>query len=280
MIENSVQDNSLNAVTINEPPEAGEDSAEAEDISHTGENQPVNPAGPGTSLDEKTQSEAGKERISKGISNNLSWQIGISGNTGAVLQHGRDPNMFYGLMVTGSLWNEKLKGGIETGVGYEVYEDYGSVTENIRIDSIPTDTLGSFEYLDSTRITAYKYQYHYFQVPLFIAKQLVSKERFSLDIKTGPMVGFRISERKTPDYISGPTGGEVLSTVNNDYSRLKISWQWQLMPQLRWNFNERLSLSLSPYVIFYLNNLYDKKNRPADMPLGFGVNAGLIYRFK
>jgi hypothetical protein len=245
-----------------------------------GDNIPSNPAGNDDHNNENKSSGNEKSKKSAQMPKNICLQMAINGNIGLVVQKGRDPNMFYGGLITGGLWNEKLKGGIETGVGYEVYEDYGSVTENIRIDSIPTDTLGSFEYLDSTRMTAYKYQYHYLQVPLFITKQLVSKERFSLDIKTGPMVGFRISDRKTLDYISGPTGGEVLSTVNNDYSRLKISWQWQLMLQLKWNFNERLSLSLSPYGIFYLNNLYDKKNRPANIPFSFGVYAGLIYRFK
>ena len=41
-------------------------------------------------------------------------------------------------MVTGGLWHKKLKAGIETGIGWTVYNDYGSVLNNVRItDSIP-----------------------------------------------------------------------------------------------------------------------------------------------
>jgi hypothetical protein len=278
--EDVIKDTVVSAEFQLQPPAADADSVKPLDQTGPGENPPGNPATNPKQDNAEKQTETGKVNRSAGMSENLSWQIGINGNIGEVVQKERDPNMFYGVMVTVGLWNEKLKGGIETGVGYEVYEDYGSVTENIRFDSIPTDTSGNFQYLDSTRITAYKYQYAYLQVPLFVAKQLVSKGRFSLDIKTGPVVGFMISDRKTLDFTSGPTGGEILSTVKNDYSRLKISWQWQLMPQLRWNLNKRFSLSLSPYGIFYLNNLYDKKNRPDNMPVGLGVYGGLIYKFK
>jgi hypothetical protein len=222
-----------------------------------------------------------KSEKSSGMSENLIWQLGVTGNIGQVYQKGRDANNFYGAMVTTGLWNKKLNGGIETGLGWEDYKDYGSVTEHIQItDSIPIDTLGNFHYTDFYRTTKYKYNYQYLQIPLFISKQLFAAGKFSLDLKTGPLVGIMISERKTIDYASGPDGGEILSTVYNDYTRLNISWQWQLMAQFRWNFNDRLSLTLSPYGIFYLNNLYDSKKRPANMPFGIGAYGGLIYRFK
>jgi hypothetical protein len=130
------------------------------------------------------------------------------------------------------------------------------------------------------RTTGYKYNYQYLQIPLFISKQLFAAGKFSLDLKTGPLVGIMISDRKTLDYTSGPEGGEILSTADDDYTRLKISWQWQLMAQFRWNVSNRISLTLSPYGIFYLNNLYDSQNRPADLPFGIGVYGGFIYRFK
>jgi len=215
------------------------------------------------------------------MSNNLSWQLGVSGNTGEVVQKGRNPNLYYGGMVTGGLWHKKLKAGIETGIGWTGYNDYGSVLNNVRItDSISGDTVNQVTHVDTTRIDAYKYRYQYIQVPLFISKQVISKGKFALDIKTGPVIGFLISQRQIPDYTSGPENGEILSTADNDYTRLKISWQWDVMVQLRWNFNERLSFTLSPSGILYLNNLYENNNRPASMPFGIGVSAGLIYKFK
>jgi hypothetical protein len=211
------------------------------------------------------------------MSENLTWQTRISGNIGQVVQKGRNPNLFYGGKVTGGLWHKKLKAGIETGLGWMINNDYGSVLNNIRVkDSITGDTLGKV----TTRVSAYKYRYQYFQVPLFISKQVFAKGKFSLDLKTGPLIGIMISERRIEDYTSGPDNGEILSTINNDYSRLKISWQWQVMTQLRWNFNDRFSFTLSPSGIFYLNNLYNRNNRPANQPLGIDVYGGLIYKLK
>ena len=108
----------------------------------------------------------------------------------------------------------------------------------------------------------------------------MGKGKFVFDIKTGPVIGILISQKQISSSTSGPENGEILSTVNSDYTRLKISWQWDVMVQLRWNFNDRLSFTLSPSGIFYLNNLYDRNNKPANMPFGIGVNVGLIYKFK
>ena len=232
---------------------------------------------------DKTQNNTGPEKSKNPLrmSENLSWQLGVSGNIGEVVQKGRNPNLYYGAMVTGGLWHKKLKAGLETGIGYAVYNDYGSVSNNVRItDSIPGDTVHPVTHTDTTRIVAYNYRYQYIQIPLFISKQVMSKGKFALDIKTGPVIGFLISQRQIPDYNSGPENGEILSTANNDYTRLKISWQWDVMVQLRWNFNDRLSFTLSPSGIFYLNNLYDRNNKPPNMPFGIGVNVGLIYKFK
>jgi hypothetical protein len=256
-------------------------SSQPSDKPVSGGNVPFNPSANMNPDETLKTSGPDKSKKSKGMSGNLSWQMDVNGNIGQVHQKGRDPNMFYGAMVTAGLCNKKLKGGIETGLGWEDYQDYGSVTNNIRItDSIPVDTLGNWQYVDTTRITAYKYRYRYLQIPLFVSKQLVSAGNFSFGLKTGPLIGIMISDQKTLNYATGPEGGEILSTVNNNYSRLKISWQWQVMLQFRWNFNDRLSLTLSPYGIFYLNNLYNSKNRPANMPFGIGLNGGLIYRFK
>jgi hypothetical protein len=281
VIEEKSKNTFINTELQSRPPSPDANAAKSSD-------QPVPTVNTATKIagNEKpdgTKKTSGPEESKKlfRLSENLAWQIGLSGNIGQVMQKGRDANMYYGGMGTGGLWHKKLKAGIETGLGWEVSNDYGSVTNNIRItDSISGDSLNPVKYIDTTQISAYKYQYQYLQVPLFISKQLLAKRKFSLDIKTGLVFSIKISERKTTDYTSGPENGEILSIVNNDYSRLKISWQWQVMFPLRWNFNNRLSLTLSPSGIFYLNNLYEKNNRPANMPFGIGLNGGLIYNFK
>jgi hypothetical protein len=184
-------------------------------------------------------------------------------------------------MLTAGLWNRKWEAGVETGLGWESCKDYGSVLNAIRLeDSLTVDTLGNFKTIDTTQILNYTYQYQYLQIPLFISKQLLTKGKFSMDVKTGPVLGIMISDKKTLDQTIGPQNGEILSTTDNDFSRQKISWQWQVLPQFRWNINDRLSLTLSPSVTFYLNNLYDPANRPDGAPFGISVNGALIYKFK
>jgi hypothetical protein len=239
------------------------------------------PAGESPWNDVSAESGPDKSKRAPGLSENNAWRIGITGNIGQVVQNGRAPNLFYGAMVTGGLWNDKLKAGIETGIGWENYYDYGSVTENIRMsDTVYMDTLPTVIHTDTTRIHSYSYRYQYIQVPLFISKQVLARGRFSLDIKTGPVVGFMFSDQRKIESTPGPDGGEILSTVDNDYSRLNISWQWHIMPHFQWDINDRFSLTLTPTAIFYLNNLYESSNRPSGVPVGISIYGGLIYKFK
>ncbi len=281
VIEEKSKDTDKPLETQSNPPSPEAATVKSSDNTIPAVNPIINPLAD-TKAD-NTQNNTGSEKSKKSLrmSENLSWQIVVSGNIGAVVQKGRNPNLYYGGMVTGGLWHKKLKAGIETGIGWTVYNDYGSVLNNVRItDSISGDSVNPVKHIDTSRIVAYKYRYQYIQVPLFISKQIVAKGKFAFDIKTGPVIGFLISQRQIPDYTSGPENGEILSTANNDYTRLKISWQWDVMVQLRWNFNDRLSITVSPSAIFYLNNLYESNNRPASMPFGIGMNAGLIYKFK
>ncbi len=281
VIEEKSKDTVKLAEVQSSPPSPDAESVKLSGNSVPAKDSVINP--PTGKNADTTQNNAGskKSKSSLGISENLSWQLGVSGNIGEVVQKGRNPNLYYGAMITGGLWHKKLKASLETGIGYAAYNDYGSVSNNVRItDSVPGDSLHPVTHIDTTMIDAYNYRYQYLQIPLFISKQITGKGKFAFDIKTGPTIGVLISQKQVSSSTSGPENGEILSTANNDYTRLKISWQWHLMLQLRWNFNDRLSLTISPSGIYYLNNLYDRNNKPPNMPFGIGVNAGLIYKFK
>jgi len=263
------------------PPLPDVESVESSDNTVPAVNPAVNPLADMKADNTQNNASSKKSNNSFRMSENLSWQLGVSGIIGEVVQKGRNPNLYYGAMVIGGLWHKKLKAGIETGIGWMVYNDYGSVSNNVRItDSIQGDTVHPVTHIDTTMISSSKYRYQYLQIPLFISKQIVGKGKFVFDIKTGPVIGILISQKQVSSSTSGPENGEILSTVNSDYTRLKISWQWHLMLQLRWNLNDRLSFTISPSGIYYLNNLYDRNNKPPSMPFGIGVNAGLIYKFK
>ncbi|MCX6245905.1 MAG: hypothetical protein NTU98_14520 [Bacteroidetes bacterium] len=281
VIPDTLWSKAANSKSQNEPPapRSVPDKSSGQPVSDL--KSDLTPATDVKPADTKGNRKKDKSGSSPRLSENMNWQTGLHGNAGMVVQKGRNPNLFYGGMVTAGLWHKKLKAGIETGIGWQAFNDYGSVSNTVRVsDSIAGDSLHTVTYTNSTRTSGHKYLYQYLQVPLFISKQVVSNRKFSLDVKTGPVVGFMISERTVSDYSSDPVSGEVMDTVYNDYARLKTSWQWQLMVQFRWNLNERISLEVSPSGTYYLNNLYERDNRPAGTPFGISINAGLIYKFK
>jgi hypothetical protein len=232
---------------------------------------------------------------SKPETKNWVGQVGIYVNFGQVYQQDRSPNFFYGGMITGGLWNKKWNAGIETGIGICKYKDYGQVENSwivndsvMKKDTIwhQQDSLNYFEIVDSivylpvsfSETLDYQYSYSFLQLPLFISKQIANFGKLSLGVKAGPLVGFLISKKES---VSGtkPPENVIVSQVNKNYSRLEISWQLHIAPQLRWDVNNKFSLTCSPSAVFFLNNLYEKDNKPLSKPYGLSIYGGITYKF-
>ena len=190
--------------------------------------------------------------------------------------------MYYGASILSGLWHNNLGAGIETGLGLEQHRDYSTVIENIRIpnqDSISFDSLFNEPYIDTTQISKYKYLYNYVQIPLLVSKQVWTNGKFSFTVKTGPLLGILISQKIKFDNSIGPAYAMPLGNFDSDYSRSKLSWQWHTQLHIGWNINDHISFTISPYTIFYLNELNENELVPAHKPLGVGVKGGLIYSF-
>jgi hypothetical protein len=264
------------------------------------ENKPVsfNPVSPDKNVPDsnKTKNEPGDLSPQKTKNQNLVWQAAAYGNIGQVYQKERNANLFYGGMVTGGLWNNKWKAGIETGVGMAKYEDYGSKADSMMLaetiitvdtiwhlqDSIPymeivIDSVTSRAYY--TVSTDYKYTYTYLQIPIYITKQVAAFGKFSLGVKAGPMVGFMISKQEN-EKKSGEVGnGILISSSNKNYTRLDISWQLHMAMQLRWGVSDYFSVNLAPTAIYFINGLYDPKNSLVSKPYGISFTGGIMYKF-
>jgi len=227
---------------------------------------------------------------------NLIWQMGLSGGIGNIYQKGRDANSIFGSMITAGVWNTQWKAGIETGIGFTKNKDHG-VEYNNRVlsyseirfdtimhihDSIPwieirVDTLlRNITFFDTIR---YDYSYTFLQIPLLFTKQVASYRSFCLDVKGGLILGLMNSTSVTIIRSGRNNIGTEYPGINKNYSRLKTDWQFYLSPQLRWDATKNLSLEFSPAAIFYLNNLYDKKNRPSTRPYSIMLNGGITYKF-
>jgi hypothetical protein len=228
---------------------------------------------------------------------NLEWHGTVYGNFGQVYQKERNANTFYGCFITGGLWNPKLNAGIETGMGIGNYKDYGTIENTfLKMDSIITrdtiwhqvdsiwipeifDTAIYFPLTSHDTLT-YNYNYTYLQIPFFITKQIADFGKFSFGIKVGPQVGFLISTNESVTHSNISASGDLTGVVNKNYTRLDVSWQLLFAPQIRWDISDRLALGISPSVVLFLNNLYDKKNRPSSTPYGLSIYGGITYKFK
>ena len=228
------------------------------------------------------------------IARNVEWQVSAYGLVGQVNQKQRNSNPFYGSAVTGGLWDTQLKGGVETGIGISKFKDYGQV-ENSRMqadtvilhDTIwhQQDSTQYYEIIDSLLISQnrlsdtvkYSYGYTYLQIPFFFTKQIASFGKLSIDVKAGPVIGFMISKKESVSHTSMPLTGDLTVTDNN-YTRLDVSLQLHLAPQLRWDVTDKLSMVISPACVLFVNNLYDKKKRPATKPYGIEIYGGLTYK--
>ncbi len=231
----------------------------------------------------------------KKLTQNLLWQAGISGNAGQVYQKQRNSNLAWGGMITGGIWNTKLNAGVETGLMLIAYKDYGSVENNSMLteitykqdttwsmqDSVPvitTDTIIRHTAFKDTLL--YKYNYTYLQIPFLITKQLASFGKFSLNMKAGAIAGFKLSKKESVTHTAPAGLGEIVSSTDKNYSRLNVSWQLYIAPELKWDLSGNWSAEVSPVAILFLNNLYEKKNRPANLPFSIQITAGFKYTFK
>lgn len=232
---------------------------------------------------------------SKPKTKNRFAMAGIYGNIGQVYIKDRNPNLFYGGMITAGIWNNRWKAGIETGIGYSHYNDQGLYEfEFQRSDTVGYTGFTYFNPFDSSYLIVYKpniidtliyfdtlpeTSYSYLKIPLYFSKQLFRSGKFSLGMKTGPSVEFMIARTESqPEYL--PEGSTLVKITNKSYTRLTTSWQWLVAPQLNWDITDKIVFRLEPSAVFYLNNMYDKNNRPSATPYGLSVTGGLIWLIK
>lgn len=221
-------------------------------------------------------------------------QVGFSGNVGQVYQKDRNTNLYYGGLITAGLWNTHWNAGIETGLGVSQYADYGDeITTRVKTvliitydttwnmqDSVPViNTHTTTEQSFSTDSVHYTYSYSYLHIPLYFTKQIANFGKFALDFKTGPSVSFIISQKQTSSFTPVGDSSVLFNSEANNYSRLNVSWQMYFSPQVRWDISDNISVFVCPAVVLFLNNLYDKKNRPASTPYGLSIYGGLTYKF-
>lgn len=226
--------------------------------------------------------------------NPFSYSIGIIGSIGQVLVNGLNPNNFYSVNVLAGISHKKLNAGIETGIGYTQYKDRGIFEFEYR----KTDTTGYkgyslFNAYDSSYLFVFKpvtsnrqifvdtntrFSYTYLKVPLYFTKQIFQFGQLDLGIKTGPSCDMLITRKEVQPEYSLP-GSQFISLKNNSNTMLSTSWQWLVAPQISWNISNNLFFRFEPAIVFYLNNLYNTKDKPLATPYGIGIWTGLWYRF-
>jgi hypothetical protein len=234
--------------------------------------------------DNNSQSEA---------SNSFSYYTGLSGSYGQVILKGLNPNSFYSVSLLAGLTHKKSGFGLESGIGYTYYHDRGIFEfEYQRKDTTGYKGYTLFNSYDSSYLVIYKplvtdtllyvdtntrTSYSYLKIPLYFTKQLFRVRKFDIGIKTGPSCDLLMSRNETQPQHS-LDGATQVGIKNNSFILISTSWQWLVAPQFSWDITDKIVFRIEPSAVFYLNNLYDKKNRPSAKPYGIGISGGMIFK--
>lgn len=225
------------------------------------------------------------------------FNIGLSVNYGKVFQKGRNAYDWYGTDLCTGIWLPGVQGGLSTGIGLQKFKDEGSFvfeyqtidTTGFRIDttwyfqdSIPYFEVSNAILTDTThhsQALTSGFSYTYLRIPLYFTKQLYSAGSFVLGLKAGPSVSILISKNEEAPVFT-PPAGNLISSSNNSYQRLKTSWQLLLAPQLSYQSGGNLRIYAEPSFTWFINNLYDKKRRPVATPFGFSIYGGIEFTIR
>jgi hypothetical protein len=226
---------------------------------------------------------------------NYKYYVGAYGTFGQVLIKGLSSNNFYSGGIIAGISNSKLKMSLETGIGFSYYKNYGNYNfEFQRSDTIGYTGYTLFNSYDSSYLIIYRptikdtllyknaipqTSYSYLRIPLYLTKQIFHFGKIDIGIKTGPSCEFLVKKNENQPEYQLP-GTKFIALTNNSFTMLSVNWQWLIAPQISVGITKKINFRLEPAANFYLNNLYDKKNRPSAKPFGISVTAGLTYQFE
>jgi len=211
------------------------------------------------------------------------------------LLKGLSSSNFYSGGILAGISSSKSKMSLETGIGFSYYKNHGNYDFEFR----RTDTIGYTGYTfynsyDSSFLIIYKpttkdsllykntnpqTSYSYLRIPLYFTKQIFHIGKIDVGLKTGPSCEILVKKAETQPEYQIP-GTKFIALTNNSYSMLSVNWQWLIAPQMSVGITKKIQFRLEPAVNFYLNNLYNKKNRPSSKPYGVIITTGLTYQFE
>lgn len=120
-------------------------------------------------------------------------------------------------------------------------------------------------------------RYTYLQVPLILGYDFISRPRFTLGVRTGPVLSILLGSRQlSANYDPGKDKIIMVNQITPD----RIQMNWQVMGGINFSYlcSRRWGLELEPEARYYFNSVYE----PSDItqkPWSIGIRAAVNFNF-
>lgn len=212
------------------------------------------------------QNKPPKKNRTRNYPNNNHLFVGLSENNSLLFSGNLNGNIYsYGTLLNIGMRNSKYNFAVETGIGVQFLEHHVPYGRTLYIYRASGTT-------DSTiTVSSYKYNYQQLAIPLFVEKTVYRYKRFSFDLKAGVNTSVFLSRKRLFNQLPGD-----IETVESTYNPSRLNFSFGLSPKFCWNVKDKISFSLSPSGVIYLNSLYENYSVK---PYGLDLSAGIYYTF-
>ena len=121
-------------------------------------------------------------------------------------------------------------------------------------------------------------RYTYLQIPLVLGYDFLQKGRFSMGVRTGPILSLLLTSKQiSANYDPGRDQIVAINEITPD--RIQTNWQVMAGINLSILLNKRWTIEVEPEGRYYFNSVYEKSDI-TKKPWSIGLRAGILFDLK
>jgi hypothetical protein len=121
-------------------------------------------------------------------------------------------------------------------------------------------------------------RYTYLQIPLVLGYDFLQKGRFSMGVRTGPILSLLLTSKQlSANYDPGRDQIVAINEITPD----RIQTNWQVMAGINFSIllNKRWTIEVEPEGRYYFNSVYEKSDI-TKKPWSIGLRAAILFDLK